>query len=167
MNHYPPGTIGTFLKVMPMGNSREDIRVLYIRRSGAFLYFTYSEGFSLSVATGGWQLVEDCLILDGISTVLKSDCLPFCRDAKEFKTKFKISKQSCTSYLVADGKTEKTNPFWADEMFAFVGHRRFIELRFIDRPVEGVPQEWSAIDAWIDNFMRRNGRTIQYHDTGE
>jgi hypothetical protein len=122
--------------------------LLYLLPSGRFHFAGAWPGYELTVIVGHWKAAEDGVALRGVGRCLQHDVLPLMGAFRPCACRLAASGAEASPVLVAGDDLRG----WG--LFGRVGSLHYLGLgRVLPLEDTGLPESWSAIAPWIDQFL--------------
>lgn len=141
---------GTYVKAIQYHSSfpRDAYLILYLLKSGHYLFIGSWRGYELTVAAGRWIESQDQVELDGIGRFIFMDSMPFSTSFRSHKRTFSIKMDSSTPTLQASSEQEE----WS--LLGWSGSLNYLgKLYFFALEDEDLPARWQDIEPWVQEFL--------------
>ena len=152
-----PNATGTYIKIIQC-NPRVDndaYLVLYLLRSGIYLFIGYWKGYELTVAAGSWNESNEHIRMDGVGATLLMDVVPFNNKPRRHEREFKVVIEDFSPALFVETEHEDWSLLsWAGR-FNYLGRFYFFDLKN-----DQLPRSFGEIETWAKQFMDSYGFKI-------
>lgn len=153
-----PDATGTYVKVIQFTPSigGDAHLVLYLLRSGLYLFIGHWRGYELTIAAGRWIEKDDRVHLTGVGTTLSADFLPNSSTTREYNREFGTRVDGYSPMLVAEAEYEG----WS--LLSWRGNLIYLgRFHYFDLKDERLPNSWREIELWVTDFLSSTGTNVE------